>query len=92
VYLEINQLLLFWYSELASYAVKLLKGNAEMIEDYFSMEIDKDGNIVTIPLLYEGYVPYMGKICYPLIYISTFLFYLDGWQVLFHQSKSTIYV
>ncbi len=41
--------------------VKLLKSNADMIEDYFSMEIDKDGNLVTIPLLYEGYVPYLGK-------------------------------
>ena len=41
--------------------VKLLKSNADLIEDYFSMEIDKDGNLVTIPLLYEGYVPYLGN-------------------------------
>lgn len=58
-------------SELACYAVKLLKGNAEMIEDYFSMEIDKDGNLVTIPLLYEGYVPYMGGLPMYILRLAT---------------------
>jgi hypothetical protein len=31
-----------------------------MIDDYFSMEIDQEGNIATIPMLLDGYVPYLG--------------------------------
>ena len=50
------------FTELASYVVKLLQNNRDMIDDYFSMEIDKDGNICSIPMLLEGYVPYLGNV------------------------------
>jgi DNA mismatch repair protein MLH1 len=33
-----------------------------MLRDYFSIEIDDDGNLVSIPLLLKGYVPCLGKI------------------------------
>ena len=50
------------FTELASYVVKLLQNNRDMIDDYFSLEIDNEGNICTIPMLLEGYVPYLGNV------------------------------
>jgi hypothetical protein len=35
-----------------------------MLDDYFSMEIDKEGNLCSIPMLLEGYVPYLGNISF----------------------------
>ena len=43
--------------ELATYIVNLLKGKATMLLDYFSLEIDKEGHILTLPQLLDGYVP-----------------------------------
>ncbi|XP_074658885.1 DNA mismatch repair protein Mlh1-like [Tubulanus polymorphus] len=43
--------------DLIKYIVQLLKSKSEMLQDYFSLEIDKDGNILTIPLLLDNYVP-----------------------------------
>lgn len=43
--------------ELATYIVKLLKEKKAMMLDYFSLEIDSDGNLLTLPLLLDGYVP-----------------------------------
>jgi len=43
--------------ELASYIVNLLKDKATMLLDYFSLEIDKEGCVLTLPLLVDGYVP-----------------------------------
>lgn len=43
--------------ELATYIVGLLKGKATMLLDYFSLEIDKEGCILTLPLLLDGYIP-----------------------------------
>ena len=43
--------------ELAAYIVNLLKGKATMLLDYFSLEIDNEGCILTLPLLLDGYVP-----------------------------------
>ncbi|XP_064193695.1 DNA mismatch repair protein Mlh1 isoform X1 [Anguilla rostrata] len=44
---------------LANYIVDFLKKKAEMLEDYFSMEIDQDGNLTGLPLLLDNYVPPM---------------------------------
>ncbi|XP_023681471.1 DNA mismatch repair protein Mlh1 [Paramormyrops kingsleyae] len=44
---------------LAQYIVEFLQKKAEMLEDYFSMEIDQDGNLVGLPLLLDGYIPAM---------------------------------
>lgn len=44
---------------LAQYIVDFLKKKAEMLEDYFSMEIDQEGNLVGLPLLLDKYTPIM---------------------------------
>ncbi|XP_070566210.1 DNA mismatch repair protein Mlh1-like [Ptychodera flava] len=43
--------------ELAQYIVDFLKSKAEMLQDYFSMEIDEDGQLCTLPLLLDNYIP-----------------------------------
>uniref|UniRef100_A0A3P9K8L0 DNA mismatch repair protein MLH1 n=1 Tax=Oryzias latipes TaxID=8090 RepID=A0A3P9K8L0_ORYLA len=43
---------------LAQYIVDFLKKKAEMLEDYFSMEIDQqEGNLTGLPLLLDKYTP-----------------------------------
>ncbi|XP_068184317.1 DNA mismatch repair protein Mlh1 isoform X2 [Antennarius striatus] len=44
---------------LAQYIVDFLKKKAEMLDDYFSMEIDQDGNLTGLPLLLDKYTPVM---------------------------------
>ncbi|XP_038593777.1 DNA mismatch repair protein Mlh1 isoform X2 [Micropterus salmoides] len=44
---------------LAQYIVDFLKRKAEMLEDYFSMEIDQEGNLTGLPLLLDKYTPVM---------------------------------
>ncbi|XP_039995837.1 DNA mismatch repair protein Mlh1 isoform X2 [Xiphias gladius] len=44
---------------LAQYIVDFLKKKSEMLEDYFSMEIDQDGNLTGLPLLLDKYTPIM---------------------------------
>ena len=43
--------------ELAEYVVNLLKEKSDMLADYFSLEIDMDGNLKSLPLLLDDYVP-----------------------------------
>nr|XP_022306543.1 DNA mismatch repair protein Mlh1-like [Crassostrea virginica]XP_022306544.1 DNA mismatch repair protein Mlh1-like [Crassostrea virginica]XP_022306545.1 DNA mismatch repair protein Mlh1-like [Crassostrea virginica] len=45
--------------DLAKYIVDFLKSKAEMLSDYFSIEIDQEGNLCTLPLLLEHYTPNM---------------------------------
>nr|XP_022308230.1 DNA mismatch repair protein Mlh1-like [Crassostrea virginica] len=45
--------------DLAKYIVDFLKSKAETLSDYFSMEIDQEGNLCTLPLLLEHYTPNM---------------------------------
>ncbi|XP_058146782.1 DNA mismatch repair protein Mlh1 isoform X2 [Dasypus novemcinctus] len=42
---------------LAEYIVEFLKKKAEMLADYFSLEIDEEGNVTGLPLLIDSYVP-----------------------------------
>ncbi|XP_067417031.1 DNA mismatch repair protein Mlh1 isoform X2 [Emydura macquarii macquarii] len=42
---------------LADYIVEFLKKKTEMLKDYFSLEIDEDGNLTGLPLLIDNYVP-----------------------------------
>ncbi|ESP00174.1 hypothetical protein LOTGIDRAFT_141270, partial [Lottia gigantea] len=42
---------------LAKYIVDFLQTKAEMLEEYFSIEIDKTGNLLTLPMLLENYIP-----------------------------------
>ncbi|XP_014896452.1 DNA mismatch repair protein Mlh1 isoform X1 [Poecilia latipinna] len=44
---------------LAQYIVDFLKKKAEMLEDYFSLEIDQEGNLTGLPLLLDKYTPIM---------------------------------
>ncbi|XP_053476665.1 DNA mismatch repair protein Mlh1 isoform X3 [Ictalurus furcatus] len=44
---------------LAQYIVDFLKKKAEMLEDYFSMKIDEEGNLTGLPLLLDNYSPSM---------------------------------
>ncbi|XP_037533890.1 DNA mismatch repair protein Mlh1 [Nematolebias whitei] len=44
---------------LAQYIVDFLKRKAEMLEDYFSLEIDEEGNLTGLPLLLDRYTPIM---------------------------------
>ncbi|XP_034236482.1 DNA mismatch repair protein Mlh1 [Thrips palmi] len=43
--------------ELAQTVKDLLSSKAEMLEDYFSMGIDSDGNLTSIPLLLDNFSP-----------------------------------
>uniref|UniRef100_A0A8C8ATU3 DNA mismatch repair protein MLH1 n=1 Tax=Otus sunia TaxID=257818 RepID=A0A8C8ATU3_9STRI len=42
---------------LAEYIVEFLKKKSEMLKDYFSLEIDEEGNLIGLPLLIDNYVP-----------------------------------
>uniref|UniRef100_H3AH00 DNA mismatch repair protein MLH1 n=1 Tax=Latimeria chalumnae TaxID=7897 RepID=H3AH00_LATCH len=42
---------------LVEYIVQFLKKKTEMLQDYFSVEIDEEGNLTGLPLLLENYVP-----------------------------------
>ncbi|XP_068203358.1 DNA mismatch repair protein Mlh1-like [Palaemon carinicauda] len=45
--------------DLAEYIVSLLKSKGPMLEDYFSLKIDDDGNLCTLPYVIDDYVPAM---------------------------------
>ncbi|XP_067837466.1 DNA mismatch repair protein Mlh1 [Heptranchias perlo] len=42
---------------LAKYIVDFLKTKSELLQDYFSLGIDEEGNLTGLPLLLENYVP-----------------------------------
>lgn len=44
---------------LAQYIVDFLKQKAEMLEEYFSVEIDGEGNLTGLPMLLDNYTPAM---------------------------------
>ncbi|XP_063730255.1 DNA mismatch repair protein Mlh1 isoform X2 [Eleginops maclovinus] len=44
---------------LAQYIVDFLKKKTEMLGDYFSVEIDQEGNLTGLPLLLDKYTPVM---------------------------------
>ncbi|XP_026164245.1 DNA mismatch repair protein Mlh1 isoform X2 [Mastacembelus armatus] len=44
---------------LAQYIVDFLKKKSDMLMDYFSMEIDQEGNLTGLPLLLDKYTPIM---------------------------------
>jgi len=46
-------------TDLANFAEKLLMEKRDMLNDYFSLNIDQNGNILTIPMLLDGYVPFL---------------------------------
>ncbi|XP_040577146.1 DNA mismatch repair protein Mlh1 [Lepeophtheirus salmonis] len=58
-------------NELAEYVSKFLIEKAEMLDDYFSIEIDQDGRLHTLPIILEQYVPFFGKIPVYLMKLAT---------------------
>ena len=58
-----------------------------MLKDYFSFEINKDGQIISLPLLLEGYTPNMDKLPVFLLRLATEVIkikiitygQMDGW-------------
>jgi len=49
----------------------------EMLKEYFSLEIDEQGNLLTIPLLIKGYMPCMGKLPTFLLRLGPFVTWTD---------------
>ncbi|XP_076094249.1 DNA mismatch repair protein Mlh1-like [Mytilus galloprovincialis] len=45
--------------DLAKYIVEFLTSKAEMLLDYFSIELDSSGNLLTLPMLIDDFVPNM---------------------------------
>ncbi|XP_063421128.1 DNA mismatch repair protein Mlh1-like [Mytilus trossulus] len=45
--------------DLAKYIVEFLTSKAEMLLDYFSIELDSCGNLLTLPMLIDDFVPNM---------------------------------
>ncbi|XP_030850458.1 DNA mismatch repair protein Mlh1 [Strongylocentrotus purpuratus] len=45
--------------QLAQYIVDFLKSKADMLNDYFSIVIDEEGNLCSIPLILDKYIPAM---------------------------------
>ena len=41
---------------------EILKENAEMINEYFSIHIDKDGNLTRLPVVLDQYTPDMDRL------------------------------
>ena len=56
---------------LAKFMVTSLKSKAKMFSDYFSLEIDEDGNMCTIPMLLDGYVPNLNQLPFFIMRLVT---------------------
>ncbi|KAI6657933.1 DNA mismatch repair protein Mlh1 isoform X1 [Oopsacas minuta] len=56
---------------LANFMVTSLQSKCKMLSDYFSLEIDSNGNICTIPMLLDGYVPNMNQLPFFIMRLVT---------------------
>jgi len=54
-----------------------LYSKREMLKEYFSLEIDDNGNLLTIPLLIKNYMPCMGKLPTFLLRLGPFVNWTD---------------
>ncbi|XP_044744859.1 DNA mismatch repair protein Mlh1 [Coccinella septempunctata] len=57
--------------ELAQRVAEILIDHSEMLGDYFSMEIDKSGNLCSVPLLLDNYFPSMTDLPMYIIRLAT---------------------
>jgi len=48
--------------EIAEVNSKILKENAEMINEYFSIHVDQDGNLTRLPVVLDQYTPDMDRL------------------------------
>jgi len=58
-------------SDLANFAEKLLMDKRNMLSDYFSLNIDENGDVLTIPMLLDGYVPFLGNLPIFILRLAT---------------------
>ncbi|KAI8789646.1 DNA mismatch repair protein Mlh1-like isoform X3 [Biomphalaria glabrata] len=56
--------------DMADYVVTFLTSKAEMLQDYFSMEIE-NGNLMTLPMLLESYVPCLTELPLYMLHLAT---------------------
>ncbi|KAL4222892.1 DNA mismatch repair protein [Mactra antiquata] len=57
--------------DLASYIVSFLKSKSEMLQDYFSMEIDQEGKLHTLPLVLDDYIPDLDRLPMFILRLAT---------------------
>lgn len=57
--------------DLAAYVTDFLKSKSEMLEEYFALEIDADGNLCTIPMILENYIPPLEGLPMYILRLST---------------------
>ncbi|KAL8576325.1 hypothetical protein ACOMHN_006248 [Nucella lapillus] len=43
--------------DLARYVASFLQSHTDMLQDYFAMHIDQEGNLLTLPMLLDNYTP-----------------------------------
>ncbi|BFZ01377.1 hypothetical protein BsWGS_04416 [Bradybaena similaris] len=56
--------------EMADYVVTFLSSKSEMLQDYFSLEVE-DGKLVTLPMLLENYVPPLDELPLYILRLAT---------------------
>ena len=59
------------YLSLSQHVVEFLKTKSDMLLEYFSLEIDGDGHIVSLPLLLESYTPNLDKLPLFILRLAT---------------------
>lgn len=57
--------------QIANNVVQKLTENAAMLMEYFSLEIDDDGNLKCLPLILDNYVPFMENLPVGIIKLAT---------------------
>ncbi|RUS90912.1 hypothetical protein EGW08_001309 [Elysia chlorotica] len=56
--------------DMADYVVTFLSSKADMLQDYFSLEIE-DGNLLTLPMLMENYIPPLDELPMYILRLAT---------------------
>uniref|UniRef100_A0A6B2L7V0 DNA mismatch repair protein Mlh1 C-terminal domain-containing protein n=1 Tax=Arcella intermedia TaxID=1963864 RepID=A0A6B2L7V0_9EUKA len=56
---------------ISNYVVELLVSRREMLQDYFSLTIDDEGQLLTLPQILPGYVPEIGALATFILRLST---------------------
>eukprot|EP00794_Sanderia_malayensis_P005440 gene5440-6119_t len=69
--------------ELANFAVDLLKNKAEMLMDYFSIEINENGELSALPQLLDKYIPDLNRLPMFILRLATDVDW-DAEQECFH--------
>lgn len=63
--------------QIATEVVRRLTDNAAMLMEYFSVEIDEDQNLKSIPLLLDGYIPFLENLPEGILRLGTDVNYED---------------